>query len=193
MVVGRGGTKGDPGDKGFKLKPILGLISPESSHTWPCICPENYKPISRQSQGAGGMAALMSEPLPTPSPSLAAFAAWLVWVAEGPLNTETCRSASCTYGTQGQRPSDGRTLVEGHQYYGSWAKSRAHWQPAQRCPGASSERRASVVQVRRGGSWVEHHLEGTPVSSPVLRTHTDPCPVPTLSFSSLFSLVGALG
>ena len=41
--------KGDPGDRGFKPKPILGLISPESSHTWPCICPENYEPISRQS------------------------------------------------------------------------------------------------------------------------------------------------
>lgn len=56
----------------------------------------------------------MSETLPTPSPSLAAFAAWLVWVAEVPLNTEACRSASCMCGTQGQRSSDGRTLVEGH-------------------------------------------------------------------------------
>lgn len=45
--------------------------------------------IINQSAGSPGgqeaLTSLMSEPLPTPSPSLAAFAAQLVWVGEVPL------------------------------------------------------------------------------------------------------------
>lgn len=40
-------------------------------------------------KGQEVLAAIMSEPLPTHRPSLAAFAAELVWVGEVPLATET--------------------------------------------------------------------------------------------------------
>lgn len=126
MVAGRGRTKGDPGDRGFKPKPILGLISPESSHTWPCICPENYEPISRQSRGAGGLAAVKREPPPHPGPSPAAFAAPPVCVAEGPLAPETCLQGLLHVGDGGQGPWDARTLVEVHETTWHSGRLRTH-------------------------------------------------------------------
>lgn len=58
--------KGGPWGQTLQPKPILGLISPESSHTCPCICPENYEWISRLSQRQEALPPLMRGPPPSP-------------------------------------------------------------------------------------------------------------------------------
>lgn len=166
----RGGTKGDSGDRGFKPKPILNLISPESSHTWPCICPENYEPISRQSRGAGS-AGCFNERAPSLPQGLSGCLCCLTSLGEGGVP-----SASCTCGTRGQGSSNGRMLAESHlapwqlgQVENSLAAGRGAQVPAVRGRG-----QASVAQVGRWGEWAEPYLEGAPVSS----SHRPlPCPL----------------